>query len=192
MQKLFWVRTIRNRDEAVQWLGYTYLYVRMLCNPNLYGISMDYLEEDPYLEQKRVDLIHSAAMLLDKSNLVKYDRKTGRFQVTELGRIASHFYITHTSMSTYNQHLKPMMGHIELFRVFALSDEFKYIHVREEEKLELSKLLERVPVPVKEGIGEPTSKINVLLQAYISQLKLEGFALVSDMVYVTQSASRIL
>ena len=28
--------------------------------------------------------------------------------------------------------------------------------------------------------------------AYISQLKLEGFALVSDMVYVTQSASRIL
>ena len=81
----------------------------MLRNPNLYGISMDYLEEDPYLEQKRVDLIHSAAMLLDKSNLVKYDRKTGRFQVTELGRIASHFYITHTSMSTYNQHLKPMM-----------------------------------------------------------------------------------
>ena len=72
---------------------------------------MDHLEEDPYLEQKHVDLIHSAAMLLYKSNLVKYDRKTGRFQVTELGRIASHFYITH----------------IKLFRVFALSDEFKYI-----------------------------------------------------------------
>ena len=29
-------------------------------------------------------------------------------------------------------------------------------------------------------------QVNVLLQAYISQLKLEGFALVSDMVYVTQ------
>lgn len=29
-------------------------------------------------------------------------------------------------------------------------------------------------------------QINVLLQAYISQLKLEGFALVADMVYVTQ------
>ena len=114
------------------------------------------------------------------------------FQVIELGRIASHFYIIHTSMSTYNQHLKLMMGHIELFCIFALSDEFKYIPVREEEKLELSKLLECVPVPIKEGIEKLTSKINVLLQAYISQLKLEGFALVSDMVYVTQSASRIL
>jgi hypothetical protein len=29
-------------------------------------------------------------------------------------------------------------------------------------------------------------QVNVLLQAYISQLKLEGFALMSDMVYVTQ------
>ncbi len=30
------------------------------------------------------------------------------------------------------------------------------------------------------------------VQAYISQLKLEGFALVSDMVYVTQSAGRLM
>ncbi|KAI9311054.1 Sec63 Brl domain-containing protein [Dichotomocladium elegans] len=184
--------TIRNRDEAVQWLGYTYLYVRMLRNPSLYSISADDLEDDPYLEQKRVDLIHSAASILDKSNLIKYDKKSGRFQVTELGRIASHYYVTHQSMSTYNQHLRPMMSHIELFRVFALSDEFKYIPVREEEKMELAKLLERVPVPVKESLEEPTAKINVLLQAYISQLKLDGFALVSDMVYVTQSAGRIL
>ncbi|KAI8977390.1 Sec63 Brl domain-containing protein [Mycotypha africana] len=184
--------TIRNRDEAVQWLGYTYLYVRMLRNPTLYNISLDELDEDPHLEQKRVDLIHSAATLLDKCNLIKYDKKTGRFQVTELGRIASHYYVTHHSMATYNQHLRPMMTEIELFRVFALSDEFKYIPVREEEKMELQKLLERVPVPVKESIDESTAKINVLLQAYISQLKLEGFALVADMVYVTQSAARIL
>ncbi|RUS18546.1 Sec63 Brl domain-containing protein [Endogone sp. FLAS-F59071] len=184
--------SIRNRDEAVQWLGYTYLYVRMLRNPALYSVTAEELEEDRYLEQKRVDLVHSAATVLDKCGLVKYDKKTGRFQVTDLGRIASHFYVTHGSMAKYNQHLRPMMSHIELFRLFALSDEFKYIPVREEEKLELSKLLERVPVPVKEGIEESTSKINVLLQAYISQLKLEGFALVSDMVYVTQSAGRIL
>ncbi|CAO3589811.1 unnamed protein product [Absidia cylindrospora] len=184
--------TIRNRDEAVQWLGYTYLYVRMLRNPALYGVSVDDLADDPYLEQKRVDLAHSAAILLDKCNLIKYDKKSGRFQITELGRIASHYYVTHHSMATYNQHLKPMMGHIELFRVFALSDEFKYIPVREEEKMELAKLLERVPIPVKESLEEPTAKINVLLQSYISQLKLEGFALVSDMVYVTQSAGRIL
>jgi pre-mRNA-splicing helicase BRR2 len=95
-------------------------------------------------------------------------------------------------MSIYNQHLKPSMSLIDLFRVFALSNEFKLLPVRQEEKIELSKMLERVPIPVKESIDEPTAKINVLLQSYISQLKLEGFALMSDMVYVTQSAGRIL
>jgi pre-mRNA-splicing helicase BRR2 len=56
----------------------------------------------------------------------------------------------------------------------------------------MQKLMERVPIPIKESIEEPSAKVNVLLQAYISQLKLEGFALMSDMVYVTQSAARLM
>ncbi|KAF9504269.1 hypothetical protein BS47DRAFT_1355400 [Hydnum rufescens UP504] len=180
--------TIRHRDDAVQWLGYTYLYVRMLRSPSLYTIGVDYSEDDPYLVQKRVDIVHTAAVLLEKGNLIKYDRKLGSFQSTELGRIASHFYVTFASMAVYNQHLKPTMSMIELFRVFALSNEFKLIP----EKLELTKLLERVPIPVKESVDEPPAKVNVLLQAYISGLKLDGFALVADMVYVQQSAGRIL
>ena len=35
-------------------------------------------------------------------------------------------------------------------------------------------------------------QVNVLLQAYISQLKLDGFALMADMVFITQSAGRLL
>ncbi|KAF2186853.1 Sec63-domain-containing protein [Zopfia rhizophila CBS 207.26] len=182
---------VRTRDEGVDWLGYTYLFVRMLRSPGLYSVGTDY-EDDEALEQKRVDLIHSAASVLERCNLIKYEKKSGKLQPTELGRIASHYYITHNSMSTYNQHIQPSITTIELFRVFALSEEFKYIPVRQDEKLELAKLLGRVPIPVKEGIEEPQAKINVLLQAYISRLKLEGLALMADLVYVTQSAGRIL
>ncbi|EMC94943.1 hypothetical protein BAUCODRAFT_72059 [Baudoinia panamericana UAMH 10762] len=182
---------VRTRDEGVDWLGYTYLFVRMLRSPALYQVGADY-EEDETLEQKRVDLIHSAALVLEKAQLVKYDKKTGRMQSTDLGRIASHYYITHNSMLTYNLHIQPSVTPIELFRVFALSEEFKYIPIRQDEKLELAKLLQRVPIPVKETIDEPHCKINVLLQAYVSRLKLEGLALMADLVYVTQSAGRIL
>eukprot|EP00741_Cyanophora_paradoxa_P005239 tig00000865_g5079.t1 len=184
--------TVTNAKQAVNWLGYTYLYVRMLRNPALYGISLDDAKEDPYLEARRAELIHSAAALLDKHNLVKYDKKTGALQATDLGRVSAHFYVTYHSVATFNEHLKPTLGDIEIFRLFSLSDEFKYITVREEEKLELAKLTEKVPVPVKESVEEPSAKVNVLLQAYISQLKLEGFALMADMVYVTQSAGRIM
>ncbi|KAI5307250.1 DEIH-box ATPase [Ascosphaera pollenicola] len=182
---------VRSRDDGVEWLGYTYLYIRMLRSPGLYSVGPDY-EHDEALEQRRVDLIHSAATVLEKTGLIKYDKKSGKIQSTELGRIASHYYITHASMTTYNHHLQPMISNIELFRIFSLSEEFKYIPVRQDEKLELARLLGRVPVPVKESIEEPHAKINVLLQAYISRLKLDGLALMADMVYVTQSAGRIL
>ncbi|KAJ2934391.1 hypothetical protein H1R20_g2701, partial [Candolleomyces eurysporus] len=184
---------VRNRDEAVQWLGYTYYYVRLLRSPGLYGVSVDYQDEsDPTLIQKRADIIHSAAVLLEKCQLIKYERASGKFQSTELGKIASHYYVTYNSMMVYNQNLRSGMAMIELFRVFAGSSEFKLVPVRQEEKAELARLLERVPIPVKESVDEPAAKINVLLQAYISGLKLDGFVLVADMVYVTQSAGRIL
>ncbi|KAM7261422.1 hypothetical protein ACFE04_008789 [Oxalis oulophora] len=184
--------TVQNAREACHWIGYTYLYIRMLRNPLLYGLPHNVLNNDITLEERRADLIHSAASILDKNNLVKYDRKSGYFQVTDLGRIASYYYITHGTISTYNEHLKPTMGDIELCRLFSLSEEFKYVTVRQDEKMELAKLLDRVPIPVKESLEEPSAKINVLLQAYISQLKLEGLSLTSDMVYITQSAGRLM
>ncbi|KAF9624234.1 hypothetical protein IFM89_008969 [Coptis chinensis] len=184
--------TVQNAREGCNWLGYTYLYVRMLRNPTLYGLSVEEPTRDKLLEERRADLIHSAATILDKNNLVKYDKKSGYFQVTDLGRIASYYYITHGTISTYNEHLKPTMGEIELCRLFSLSEEFKYVTVRQDEKMELAKLLERVPIPIKESLEEPSAKINVLLQAYISRLKLEGLSLMSDMVYITQSAGRLM
>ncbi|KAL0862268.1 hypothetical protein Bca101_041386 [Brassica carinata] len=123
-----------------------------------YGLAPDTLTKDVELVERRGDL---------------YDRKSGYFQVTDSGRIA-----------TYNDHLKPRMGDLDLY-----CEEFKYVTVRQEdEKMELAKLLDRVPILIKET---PSSKINVLLQAYISQLKLEGLSLTSDMVHITQSAGRL-
>ena len=34
--------TVTNVEEAVQWLSYTYLFIRMKANPLVYGISHDY------------------------------------------------------------------------------------------------------------------------------------------------------
>lgn len=108
-------------------------YVRMLKSPGLYGVGVDYQEDDDSLIQKRADIVHSAAALLEKCHLIKYERSSGRFQGTELGRIASHYYVTHNSMATYNQHMRPTMSTLELFRVFALSNEFKLLPVSDQD-----------------------------------------------------------
>lgn len=36
--------TISNVEEAVMWLSYTYLFVRMRINPHVYGISLEEVE----------------------------------------------------------------------------------------------------------------------------------------------------
>ncbi|KAG9508941.1 small nuclear ribonucleoprotein helicase, partial [Fragariocoptes setiger] len=182
---------VQSVQDGVKWLEYTYLYIRMLKNPNLYRVPHEALKNDERLERHRYNLIYSAAVVLDECGLVKFDRRSGDIQSTDSGSTASHYYCANESMKTYLQLLKPTMSEIDLFRMFSLSNEFRNIVIREEEKLELTRLMERVPIPVKESIDQPSAKVNVLLQAYISQLKLEGLALMSDMVYVTQSAARL-
>lgn len=64
----------------------------MLRSPTLYGISHDDLKGDPLLDQRRLDLVHTAALMLDKNNLVKYDKKTGNFQVSEARVLRCSFF----------------------------------------------------------------------------------------------------
>jgi len=136
----------------------------MLRNPSLYNVPADEVVDDPTMEQRRADLVHTAATALFKANLIKYDRKSGNLQCTDLGRVASYYYVGYQSIAVFNDHLKPSVSDIELLRIFSLAGEFKYMVVREEEKMELHKLADRVPIPIKEGIEEPTAKVNVLLQ----------------------------
>jgi pre-mRNA-splicing helicase BRR2 len=184
--------TVQTLEEASEWLSYTFLYIRMLRNPVLYGIPDGVTKDDPTLKQRRLDLAHTAATILEKNHLIRYDRKSGAMQATPLGRVASQFYISHSSMAVYSRHMRPNMSDIELLRLFSLSGEFDHVTVREEEKLELAKLAGKVPIPVKESPSEPSAKINILLQAYISRLRLDGFALVADMAFIQQSAARIM
>ena len=100
-----------------------------------------------------------------------------------MGRIASQYYVSHTSMALYGRQLQPNFTDIEMLRLFSLSGEFTHITVREDEKLELAKLVIKVPIPVKESPGDPSAKINVLLQVYIRRLKLKWFVLVADMAF---------
>lgn len=186
--------TVQTLQEAADWLSYSFLYIRMLQNPELYGIfdTQKTLKDDPTLLGRRLNLAHTAACLLEKSHLVRYDRRSGVLQPTPMGRIASQYYISHSSMALYGRHLRPTMTDVDFLRLFSLSGEFKHITVREEEKLELSKLATKVPIPVKESTSEPSAKVNILLQSYISRLKLEGFALIADMAFIQQSAARIM
>lgn len=77
-----------------------------------------------------MNIIHSAATILERNELVNYDRKTGTFNPTFLGKVSSYYYIKYPSMKVYNTNLKSSSTLIDLFKIFSMSYEFKYITVR--------------------------------------------------------------
>nr|CAD1837931.1 unnamed protein product [Ananas comosus var. bracteatus] len=185
--------TVTNVKEACAWLGYTYLFIRMKTNPLVYGIAWEEVIGDPSLISKQRSLIIDAARALDKAKMMRYDEKSGNFYCTELGRIASHFYLQYTSVETYNEMLRRHMSESEVINMVAHSSEFENIMVREEEQDELENLSKRLcPLEVKGGPTDKHGKISILIQVYISRGSIESFSLISDAAYISASLARIM
>ncbi|XP_024169344.1 DExH-box ATP-dependent RNA helicase DExH14 [Rosa chinensis] len=185
--------TVTNVKEACAWLGYTYLFIRMRLNPLAYGIAWEEVMADPSLSLKQRSLIADAARALDKAKMMRFDEKSGNFYCTELGRIASHFYIQYSSVETYNEMLKRHMNETEVIDMVAHSSEFENIVIREEEQNELEMLVRKLcPVEVRGGPSNKHGKISVLIQVYISRGSIDTFSLVSDAQYISASLARIM
>ncbi|MBW0471061.1 hypothetical protein O181_010776 [Austropuccinia psidii MF-1] len=183
--------TVRTVDEGVQWIGWTYLFVRMRKNPLVYGLTLSDVEEDPLLGSKRHSLIKNAAQKLHQIGMIVFDELTGGLEPTELGKIASKYYIKHASIEIFNQRFRSKMSEADVFAVLSESVEFDQIKVRDSELDELENLQEQAPCQVKGGPTSTAGKVNILLQAHISRAFVEDFALVSDTAYVAQNSARI-
>ncbi|KAI8086190.1 Sec63 Brl domain-containing protein [Halteromyces radiatus] len=184
--------TVTTVDEAVTWLSYTYLFVRMKRNPFVYGMDHSEPAEDPLLGRKRHEIITMAAERLARCQMIIYDQTTGYLTPKDLGRIASNFYIKHTSIEIFNQMMKPRMTEADVLSMMSLSSEFDNIKARDTEHKELKSLLDQqCACDIKGGTDSTPGKVNILLQSYISNAYIEDFALVSDCAYVAQNAGRI-
>ncbi len=62
--------TVTSIPEAVQWIGYSYMFVRMKREPMAYGIEWDEFEGDKTLVQRRTLLAIQAAKTLQQSQMI--------------------------------------------------------------------------------------------------------------------------
>ncbi|KAJ5798560.1 uncharacterized protein N7503_007856 [Penicillium pulvis] len=184
--------TVTSVAEGVQWLGYSYLFVRMIKEPRHYGIEFAELRDDPMLVQRRRQLIIQAAQTLQKSQMIIFNEKTEDLKAKDVGRIASQYYVLQSSVEIFNTMMRPRAGEADVLKMISMSGEFDNIQARESESKELQRLRDEVAqTEVEGGNDSPHAKTNILLQSYISRAKIEDFALVSDTGYVAQNAARI-
>ncbi|XP_036929832.1 activating signal cointegrator 1 complex subunit 3 [Acanthopagrus latus] len=185
--------SVTNVEEAVKWLSYTYLYVRMRANPLAYGINHKAFQMDPSLELYRKELVLESGRKLDKARMIRFEERTGYFASTDLGRTASHFYIRYNTIETFNENFNSQRTEADILSIVSKAEEFEQLKVRDEELDELDQLLSNYcELPAAGGVENSYGKINVLLQTYISRGEVDSFSLISDLSYVAQNAARIV
>jgi len=183
--------TISNVEEAVEWLSYTYLFVRMRLNFQAYGMVYQTLQEDFNLEKKRKELIDVAAKSLDKAQMIRYDMRTGNLSITDLGRIASHYYLKYDTVEIFNELNKSIMNEAQILSMISRAQEFEQLKVRDDEMDEMDQLLQECELTVQGGVENVYGKVNILLQTYLSRGRVNTASLISDQAYITQNAVRI-
>ncbi|KAK3903913.1 putative helicase [Staphylotrichum tortipilum] len=186
--------TVNSISDAVKWIGYSYLFVRMKRNPMAYGIDWNEFENDKMLIQRRRQLAIQAARTLQQSQMIIFNEPTEELRSKDVGRIASQYYIQHTSIQIFNSLMKPSSEERDILQMIAMSGEFDNIQSRNNEANELINMKKNehaVPYEIKGGIDQAQTKTNILLQSYISRVQPEDFALTNDLNYVAQQAGRI-
>ena len=170
--------TINTIHEAVSWLSYTFLYVRMKQNPVAYGLKLEQLYEDPQLCEERLSLVTKAADILDRCMMTRYDNRSGNLGVTDLGRVASHYYIKYPTIEAFNTMLTPHLTDSEALHVLCSSAEFDQLKVRPEELSEIETLSKQAAISIKAAQEDTAGKVSVLLQGYLKQVRMyvsEGY-----------------
>lgn len=184
--------TVTSIQDAVQWIGYSYLFVRMQRSPTSYGIEWAEFRDDPMLVQRRRQLAIQAAKTLQQCQMIIFNERTEELRSKDIGRIASQYYILHTSIQVFNTMMQAQATEADVLKMISMSGEFDNIQSRDSEAKELTHLKnDVVPCDVEGGIDTPQSKTNILLQSYISKQQPEDFALSNDMNYVAQQSGRI-
>ena len=108
--------TVTSISEAAQWIGYSYLFVRMQRSPLTYGIEWAEIRDDPNLVQRRRRLATEAARTLQQNQMIIFNERTEELRSKDIGRIASQYYILHTSIEVFNKMMSPQASEADVSR----------------------------------------------------------------------------
>ncbi|VDP20099.1 unnamed protein product [Schistosoma margrebowiei] len=175
--------TVSNIDEAVTWLSYTYLFIRLRQNPLNYGLTTAVLERDPDLVEFLGRVVRTCATDLDCAEMVRYEPATGQLASTDRGRTASLFYIRYETAAMVKDALEPTMMIPQIFSMLSEASEFA----------SMKNKVCHLPIQQAGAVDtDVIAKVNALLQGYISRHNPSCHSLSSDMNFVQQNAGRLV
>ena len=185
--------SIKTVEDGLAWIRRTFLYVRMHKNPVFYGlIEGKESVEDVLTDYLTLSLrrLQSCRMIsVDGGSLVSREHLLWWFSGTELGRIASFYYIGHETLEIWLRGLRDAACERDVLFLLFDSAEFRNIIYRAEEAEPLKHLAELLEIEFEET---KRTKLLILVMAAFRKIPNQSFSLSCDQNYVIHNMKRLL
>ncbi|KAK2190738.1 hypothetical protein NP493_71g03022 [Ridgeia piscesae] len=138
-------------------------------------------------------LVERALSQLELSYCIEMAEDNHGVTATTLGRIASYYYLHHTSVKMFRDDLSPSCTIPDVIQVLAMAHEYNELPVRHNEDHVNSELAKQLPLPVdSHSYDSSNTKAHLLLQAHFCQQQLPSSDYHTDTKSVLDQAIRIL
>ena len=186
--------TIKTKQDAVDYLTWTYFFRRLLKNPTYY--NLDTIQSDN-LNEYLSDLVENALELLEDARCIAIDDEDDSLEPLMLGRVASYYYLQYPSVALFAANIKANSSLETLLETLCGVAEYDELPVRHnEDKLntELAQVVAdaggfEVDVRLAE---DPHVKTSLLFQCHFLRLPLPLSDYYTDTKSVLDQAIRIL
>ena len=93
------LRTIHNKDVAVDWLKSTFFYIRCMKNKKFYDISANSNQEQ--VDQHLSTLCNKELNGLNKYGMIRMSPDGSEIEATEIGRLMAHYCVSFETMKSF-------------------------------------------------------------------------------------------
>jgi pre-mRNA-splicing helicase BRR2 len=182
-------QNVSNKQDAVDFLTWTFFYRRIAQNPNYYNLQG---VTHRHISDHLSELIESTLSDLSKSRCILIDENEMDVSALNLGMIAAYYYIQYTTIELFNESLSKTTKMRGLIEIISHATEFESLAIRQKEDDILAKLAAHLPVKIsKPDYHSTATKVNILLQSYFSRRVLSP-DLAEDQNLVLRTAPRLL
>jgi pre-mRNA-splicing helicase BRR2 len=179
---------IENKQDAVDYLTWTFMYRRLTQNPNYYNLQG---VSHRHLSDHLSEMVESTLSELEASKCVSIEDDMDLAPLNH-GMIAAYYYISYTTIERFSSSLSSKTKMKGLLEVLSSASEYAHLPIRPGEEEVVRRLINHQRFSFENPkVTDPHVKANALLQAHFSR-QFVGGNLSLDQREVLLSANRLL
>jgi antiviral helicase SLH1 len=192
--------TITTKQDALDYLTWTFFFRRLHKNPSYYGLEISAEEHNTIAAQQQAN--EYMISMVDKSLNELAESKcleiypNGDVDSTPLGKIMSYYYLSHRTIRHLVNYAKRDATFTDVLSWMSSATEYDELPVRHNEDLINAELAKNLPLSTQAfgdlPMWDPHVKAFLLLQAHMSRIDLPITDYVGDQTSVLDQAIRII